>query len=62
MRHRQHRQDTRDRLVFGLPADGGHAEGLAEDTDARPKKDPAVTSRSDAAPDVVRSAVTSNTP
>ena len=24
VRHRQHRQNTRDRLVFGLPAGGGH--------------------------------------
>jgi hypothetical protein len=49
VRHRQHRQHTCDGLVFGLLADGAHALGVAEDTDARLKKKPAVMSNSDAA-------------
>src|SRR6185437_9792322 len=49
MRDCQHRQHTRDRLVLGLLAGGVHAAGLAEGTDARPKKKPAVMSRIDAA-------------
>ena len=57
MRHRQHGENTRDRLVFGLPAGCAqpsravwhrHTEGVAEFTDARPKKKPAVMSASDA--------------
>src|SRR6185312_8270417 len=58
MRHRQHGENTRDRLVFGLPPGCArpsrpvwhrHTEGVAEGTDARPKKKPAVMSASDAA-------------
>jgi hypothetical protein len=47
MRHRQHRQNTRDGLVLGLLPGGGHAEGVADGTDARPKNSPAVMSSSD---------------
>ena len=36
MRHRQHGQDARDGLVRGLLAQGAHAEGLTEGTDALP--------------------------
>src|SRR5687767_6599772 len=49
VRHRQHRQNPRDGLVLGLLAGSGHTAGLADGTDERPKKNPAVMSSSDAA-------------
>jgi hypothetical protein len=49
MRHRQHGQNTGDGLVFGLLAGGRHSDGVADGTDARPKKKPAVMSKSDVA-------------
>src|ERR1700721_2238725 len=38
MRHRQHRQHTREGLVLGLLAGGAHAECVADGTDVRPKR------------------------
>ena len=43
MRHRQHRQHSRDRFECGgLPSPRGHSPGVAGFADTRPKKKPAV--------------------
>ena len=53
VRHRQHRQHTRDRLVLGRVPGGAHPAGVAEapdgDPNDRPNNSPAVSSSSEAA-------------
>ena len=53
VRHRQHRQHARDRLVLGRVPGGAHPAGVAEapdgDPNDRPNNSPAVSSSSEAA-------------